>query len=91
MDTHFTLIQLLVVWQRLDVYQITNSVIMRIEPVKVVVIGAVLALSALQWVREIYVIAFEKLKSYKKAYDNVYVRKMWLLVAVIRFHSKSKI
>ena len=71
MDTHFTLIQLLVVWQRLDVYQIMNSVIMRTEPVKVVAIGAVLALSALQWVREIYVIAFEKLESYNKAYDNI--------------------
>ena len=49
-----------------------NSVIMRTEPVEEVAIGAVLALSALQWVREIYVIAFEKLKSYNKAYDNVY-------------------
>ena len=71
MDTYCTLIQLLVVWQRLDVYQITYSVIMRTEPVEEVAIGAVLALSALQWVREIYVIAFEKLKSYNKAYDNV--------------------
>ena len=55
------LIQLLVVWPRLDVYQIMNSVIMRTEPVEKVAIGAVLALSALQWVREINVIAFEKL------------------------------
>ena len=71
MDTHCTMIQLLVVWQRLDVYQIMNSVIMRIEPVEEVAIGAVLALSALQWVREIYVIAFEKLESYNKGYDSV--------------------
>ena len=71
MDTHCSLIQLLVVWQHLDVSQITNSVIMRIDPVKLVAIGAVLALSALQWVREIYVIAFEKLESYNKGYDNV--------------------
>ena len=70
MDTHCTMIQLLVVWQRLDVYQIMNSVIMRIGPVKVVAIGAVLALSALQWVSEINVMAFEKLVSYNKAYDN---------------------
>ena len=71
MDTHCTLIQLLVVWQHLDVYQILNLVIMRTEPVEEVAIGAVLALSALQWVREIYVIAFEKLELYNKAYDNV--------------------
>ena len=76
MDTHFTLIQLLVVWQRMDVYQIMNSVIMRIDPVEEVAIGAVLALSVLQWVREIYGIAFEKVESYNKAYNNVYVRKM---------------
>ena len=76
MDTHCTLIQLLVVWQRLDVYQIMNSVIMRIEPVKVVAIGAVLALSALKWVSEINVIAYEMLESYNKAYGNVYVRNM---------------
>ena len=74
MDTHCTLIQLLVVWQRLDVSQITYSVIMRIEPVKVVAIGAVLALSVIKWVREIYVIAFEKFESYNKGYDNVQVR-----------------
>ena len=70
MDTHCTMIQLLVVWQRLDVSQIMNSVIMRIGPVKVVAIGAVLALSALQWVSEINVMAFEMLVSYNKAYDN---------------------
>ena len=70
MDTHCTMIQLLVVWQRLDVHQIMNSVIMRIGPVKVVAIGAVLALSALQWVSEINVMAFEKLVSYNKAYYN---------------------
>ena len=83
MDTHCTLIQLLVVWQRLDVSQIMNSVIMRIGPVKVVAIGAVLALSALQWVSEINVMAFEKLVSYNEAHDNFYVRKMQLLEAVI--------
>ena len=71
MDTHFTLIQLLVVWQCLDVYQITYSVIMRIEPVEEVVIGAVLALSVVQWVSEINVIAFEMLGSYNKSQDNV--------------------
>ena len=71
MDTNFTLIQLLVVWQHLDVYQIMNSVIMRSEPVEEVAIGAVLALSAPQWVREIYITAFEKFESYNKAYDNV--------------------
>ena len=76
MDTQFTLIQLLVVWQRLDVYQIMNSVIMRTEPVEKVAIGAVLALSALQWVREIYIIAFETYESYNKAYDKVYVREI---------------
>ena len=78
-------------WQHLDVYQIMNSVIMRTQPVEEVAIGAVLALSALQWVREIYVIAIEKLESYNKAYDNSYVKKMWQLVAVIKFHSESKI
>ena len=66
MDTQFTLIQLLVVWQRLDVYQIMNSVIMRIEPVKVVAIGAVPNLSVLQWVSKINVIAFKKLESYNE-------------------------
>ena len=71
MDTHCTLIQLLVVWQCLDVYQILNSVIMIIEPVELMAIGAVKALSALQWVSGIYDIAFEMLESYKK-----YVRKM---------------
>ena len=40
---------------------------MRTEPVEVVAIGAVLAQSALQWVSEIYVIAFETLESYNKA------------------------
>ena len=76
MDTHCTLIQLLVVWQHLGVYQIMNSVIMRIDPVAEVAIGAVLALSVLQWVRESYVIAFETLETYNKAYDNVYVREI---------------
>ena len=54
MDTHCTMIQLLVVWQRLDVSQSTNSVIMRTEPVKIMAIGAVLALSAIKWVSDVY-------------------------------------
>ena len=39
-----------------------NSVIMRTEPVKVVAIGAVLALSAIKLVGEFNVMAFDKKK-----------------------------
>ena len=70
-------------WQRLDVSQIMNSVIMRIGPVKVVAIGTVLALSVIKWVGEFNVMAFDKLVSYNKAHDNFSIRKMQLLEAVI--------
>ena len=62
MVTQCTMIQLLVVWQRLDVSQTTNSAIMRTEPVKLVAIGAVLAQSAIKWVGEFNVMAFDKKK-----------------------------
>ena len=66
MDTHCTMIQLLVVWQRLDVTQITNSAIMRIEPVELMAIGAVLALPALKWVSKFNNRAFESLSHLTK-------------------------